>query len=57
VTKSTQTTDGHLLELARTHQAQLATLDTGIPGALLIPDLSNSGWRVEDPSVRYGTAA
>jgi hypothetical protein len=52
-----QTTDGHLLELARTHQAQLATLDTGIPGALLIPDLSNSGWRVEDPSVRYGTAA
>jgi uncharacterized protein len=57
VTKSTQTTDGHLLELARTHQAQLATLDTGIPGALLIPDLSNSGWRVEEPSVRYGTAA
>lgn len=30
-------TDGHLLELARTHQAQLATLDTGIPGAILLP--------------------
>jgi len=30
-------TDGHLLELARHHGAKLATLDTGIPGALLIP--------------------
>lgn len=30
-------TDGHLLELARHHGATLATLDTGIPGALLIP--------------------
>jgi predicted nucleic acid-binding protein len=30
-------TDGHLLELARKHGAQLATLDTGIPGALLLP--------------------
>lgn len=30
-------TDGHLLELARHHGARLATLDTGIPGALLIP--------------------
>ena len=29
-------TDGHLLELARRHGAHLATLDTGIPGALLI---------------------
>ncbi|MGH8017425.1 MAG: PIN domain-containing protein [Opitutaceae bacterium] len=29
--------DGHLLELARRHQAQLVTLDTGIPGALLVP--------------------
>lgn len=57
VTKSKQTTDGHLLELARSHQAQLATLDTGIPGALLIPELPNSGWRVEEPAAHYGAAA
>ena len=30
-------TDGHLLELAKKHGAILATLDTGIPGALLLP--------------------
>jgi predicted nucleic acid-binding protein len=30
-------TDGHLLELAREHQAHLATLDTGIPGAVVLP--------------------
>ncbi len=30
-------TDGHLLELAREHQARLATLDTGIPGAVVFP--------------------
>jgi hypothetical protein len=32
-----QTTDGHLLMLAAKHSARLATLDTAIPGALLIP--------------------
>lgn len=32
-----QTTDGHLAELAKAHGAILATLDRGIPGALLIP--------------------
>ncbi len=32
-----KTTDGHLLALAQTHGAQLATLDRGIPGALVIP--------------------
>jgi predicted nucleic acid-binding protein len=32
-----QITDGHLLQLATTHGATLATLDKGIPGALLIP--------------------
>jgi len=57
VTKSKQTTDGDLLELARTHQAQLATLDTGIPGALLIPEPSDLGWRVEEPTAHYGKAA
>jgi predicted nucleic acid-binding protein len=30
-------TDGHLLELARHHGAQLVTLDTGISGAVLLP--------------------
>jgi predicted nucleic acid-binding protein len=30
-------TDGHLLHLATTHGATLATLDKGIPGAFLIP--------------------
>ena len=31
------TTDAHLLALANRHQLQLATLDTGIPSAFLIP--------------------
>lgn len=31
------TTDAHLLALAEKHGLQLATLDTGIPGAFLIP--------------------
>jgi predicted nucleic acid-binding protein len=32
-----QVTDGHLLELAREHSMQLATLDKTIPGAYQIP--------------------
>ncbi|MGE3311872.1 MAG: TA system VapC family ribonuclease toxin [Limisphaerales bacterium] len=32
-----QTTDAHLLALAKAHQAELATLDTGIPGAFVVP--------------------
>jgi predicted nucleic acid-binding protein len=32
-----QVTDGHLVQLARTNNAVLATLDKGIPGAYLIP--------------------
>jgi predicted nucleic acid-binding protein len=32
-----QTTDGHLVELARASGAQLATLDGKIPGSFLIP--------------------
>jgi len=32
-----QTTDGHLLQLAKANGAVLATLDEGIPGAFLIP--------------------
>ena len=34
-----QTTDGHLLELARARKATLATCDQGIPGSFLIPHL------------------
>ena len=32
-----RTTDAHLLELAEAHAARLATLDTGIAGAFLVP--------------------
>jgi hypothetical protein len=32
-----QTTDGHLLALAKAHHAELATCDERIPGAFLIP--------------------
>lgn len=32
-----QMTDGHLRMLAAKHGARFATLDVGIPGALLIP--------------------
>jgi predicted nucleic acid-binding protein len=38
VKTSRQTTDGHLAQLAESKNAQLATLDRGIPGALLIPE-------------------
>ena len=32
-----QTTDAHLASLAARHQARLATLDTAIPGAFVLP--------------------
>jgi hypothetical protein len=32
-----QTTDGHLMELAKANEAVLATLDRRIPGAYVIP--------------------
>jgi predicted nucleic acid-binding protein len=35
---SKHTTDAHLLALAEKHGLQLATLDTGIPGAFVIPE-------------------
>jgi predicted nucleic acid-binding protein len=34
---ASRTTDAHLLALATAHGAQLATLDSGIPGAFLLP--------------------
>jgi len=36
---ASRTTDAHLLTLAQIHAAKLATLDTGIPNAFLIPAL------------------
>lgn len=36
VKKPAELTDGHLLELARANNARLATLDGGIPGAVLV---------------------
>jgi len=56
VTKSRQTTDGHLLELATAHHAQLATLDTGIPGAVLIPERIVPPFEVREPLTPYGAA-
>jgi predicted nucleic acid-binding protein len=41
---ASRTTDAHLLGLAAAHGAKLATLDTGIPGAFLIPaNVAKSG--------------
>jgi predicted nucleic acid-binding protein len=40
---ASRTTDAHLLELAAAHGAKLATLDTGIPGAFLIPAKAAKG--------------
>lgn len=36
VKKPAELTDGHLLELARANNAKLATLEKGIPGAIVI---------------------
>jgi predicted nucleic acid-binding protein len=36
VRKPAELTDGHLLELARANRAHLATLDSHVPGALLL---------------------
>lgn len=38
VTGAKQTTDGHLLKLARSNRCVLATLDERIPGAFVIPE-------------------
>jgi predicted nucleic acid-binding protein len=55
VTKSQQTTDGHLLKLATSHHARFATLDTGIPGAILIPEHLDPPLEVREmPPPYYG---
>ena len=40
---ASQTTDAHLMELAAAHDAELATLDTAIPGAFLVPGVNAGG--------------
>jgi predicted nucleic acid-binding protein len=58
VSKSKQTTDGHLLELATSYNALFATLDRGIPGAVLIPEHVDLPNEVRDaPALNYGVAA
>jgi len=57
VTKAGQTTDGHLLELATCYNAKFATLDSRIPGALLIPEYFGNPDEVREPHVAYGAAA
>ncbi|MFL6601649.1 MAG: hypothetical protein ACJ8R9_09980 [Steroidobacteraceae bacterium] len=57
VGKSKQVTDGHLLQLAIDHGATFATLDEGIPGALLVPKDSNGSLYVRESQVSYGIAA
>jgi len=49
-------TDGHLLELARAHGIQLATLDAGIPGSFYLPDKPGD-WVVEEMAAAYGRKA
>ncbi len=38
-----QTTDAHLTALAKAHGARLATLDTAIPGAFILPRVVDAG--------------
>jgi predicted nucleic acid-binding protein len=57
VMKADQTTDGHLLELATHYKVQFATLDSGIPGALLIPEHVGPHDEVREPAPAYGAAA
>jgi len=54
---SKQVTDGHLRQLALDHCATFATLDEGIPGALLIPGETDGPLFVRELPARYGIAA
>ena len=46
-------TDGHLIGLATAHGGLLITLDSGIPGALLIPDQFGGPTMVSEPTIPY----
>ncbi len=49
-----QVTDGHLARLAVFYHGTLATLDRGIPGSLLIPELPEPSSVVREPVLPYG---
>lgn len=51
VRKFTQTTDGHLLQVAVSHGLTLATLDRGIRGAEVIPEIHVQPLRVQEAGV------
>ena len=53
--KPEHVTDGHLLALAKYHNAELATLDRGIRGAILLPELLAGSNRVQEPYSQYGS--
>ena len=57
VRKPKQVTDGHLLQLAAKHGGVLVTLDSGIPGATLIPEVQHNHPSVREPYRPYGVAA
>ncbi|HEY4215282.1 MAG TPA: hypothetical protein VGM84_27675 [Steroidobacteraceae bacterium] len=56
-TRSKHVMDGHLLQLAVSSGSKFATLDEGIPGALLIPHLGDGGLEVREPVLAYGNTA
>jgi uncharacterized protein len=47
-------TDGHLLALAIARGGRLATLDSGIPDAFKISDVSEGPTMVREPTIQYG---
>jgi len=57
VAKPKHVTDGHLLQLAAVYGGVFATLDGGIPGALLIPQIKTDPPFVRERLQRYGAAA
>ena len=57
VRKPKHVTDGHLLRLAAKHGGVLVTLDRGIPGATLIPEVEHNHPSVHEPFHPYGVAA
>lgn len=57
VAKSKQVTDGHLLSLANAYGVPFATFDTGIPGALLIPEYPQGPSMVRESWVPYGATS
>lgn len=54
VNRYRQITDGHLLSLAKVNGVEFATLDRGIPGALLIPEQPYGPMMVREPTIPYG---